>query len=142
MQQLNEDHIVTLAKIRKGAVSEAMKLLPAQAFLFWRSSLKPEPLLPREQNISNCVLSSQLCTGTQKCNFCIGVGKLLHRQIVKQLLLVQERLHFFVEVEQGRCDTSDPIYLSQLLSLPYSLSQLPGDFQEIEAIFCEMGTVT
>lgn len=39
------------------------------------------------------------------------MGKLLYSQMVKQLLLVQERLPFCVEMEQG----------SQLLSLPYSL---------------------
>lgn len=121
MPQLNEAHIVTLAKIRKGAVSEAMKLLPAQAFSFWRSSLKPEPLLPGEQNISNCVLSSQLCTGTQKCNFCIGVGKLLHRQMEKELLLVQERLHFFVEVEQA-----DAIHLILYTSASYFPFLIPS----------------
>lgn len=62
--------------------------------------------------------------------------------MVKELLLVQERLpFFFIEVEQSRCDISQPIYLSLSYS-PFLIPShtLPEGFQEIEAIFCEMGT--
>jgi len=96
VQQLNEVNVFSSGKIRKGAVNEAMKVLPAQVFQFWRFSLKPEPLLPGERNISNYVLHSQLCTSTQKCDYCIGVGKSQKCQMVRQLLLVQERLLSFV----------------------------------------------
>lgn len=46
--------------------------------------------------------------------------------MVKQLLLVQERLPFCVKLEQGKCDVSQHIYLSQLPSFPYSLTPASG----------------
>lgn len=67
--------------------------------------------------------------------------------MVKQLHLIQKACLFFIclfilEMEQGRCDISQPMYLSQLFTLPNFLLHLLEGFQAIEAVFCEMGTVT
>lgn len=43
-------------------MSKAVRHLPAQSVSFWRSSLKPEPLLPREWSTGNHILHSQLHT--------------------------------------------------------------------------------
>lgn len=43
-------------------MSKAVRHLPAQSVSFWRSSLKPEPLLPRERSTGNHILHSQLHT--------------------------------------------------------------------------------
>lgn len=100
-----------------------MKLLPAQAVSFCRSSLKPKHLLPREWSIINCVLPGS-STHAQKLNCCTGVGKLLESQLMKQFLLVRERLPFCVKAEWDRFDISQPVYLNILWDVSCCLGSI------------------